>query len=114
MPKVTAHATGLTIVFAVWEAPFVGRRRLDLDRAEIEAADVVERPLRHQLGPRAGFWITGLVKVGLFGTARRCLTSVRRGTPALHVRVRGSRPFHEVLVSTPDARNQARALTTLP
>lgn len=111
MARVTADTSGLTIDFALWERPFVGRGRLRLSGEEIAEVRVVERPLRHHLGPRAGLWVTGLLKVGLFGITPRCLASVRRGAPALHLRVTGgSRAFGEVLVSTAEAPALARRL----
>ena len=110
--RVAVDDERVEIVFGWWEVPFVGRRRLEVGHEEVAKAAVIAHPMRRNLGPRAGFWITGLVKVGLFGTARRCVTSVRRGRPALHLILRegGERVFHEVLVGDARAREHAQAL----
>ncbi|TYQ03470.1 UNVERIFIED_ORG: hypothetical protein L601_006900000030 [Gordonia westfalica J30] len=110
MARAQRDETTVTIVFAWWEAPFVGRRRLVLDAAEIDSVSVEDRPLRVHLGPRAGLWVTGLVKVGIFDTTSRCLTAVRRGTPALHLRLVGGRAFREVLISDARAHEMAARL----
>ncbi|MBU8829746.1 hypothetical protein [Mycolicibacterium goodii] len=66
--------------------------------------------MRVHLGPRAGFWVTGLVKVGIFGTTNRCLAAVRRGTPALHLQLAAGRAFREVLISDAEAHVVATRL----
>ncbi|HEU5129696.1 MAG TPA: hypothetical protein VFU12_17085 [Glycomyces sp.] len=110
MARVTVEDNRAVIVFDRWEAPFVGRRRLAIEREALVEATAVAHPMRMRLGSRAGLWITGVVKVGFFGTARRCLTSVRRGQPALHLRLREGRGFQEVLVGDAEAEANARAL----
>lgn len=112
MAQIVVEGGEVMIVFSWWEVPFVGRRRIELKRGEVAEAKAVALPMRMKRGPRAGFWITGLIKVGLFGTVRRCVTSVRRGRSALHLILRdgGGRAFHEILVSDVRADEHVQAL----
>ncbi|GAA3928427.1 hypothetical protein GCM10023085_07050 [Actinomadura viridis] len=104
----------VVIEFSWWERPFVLRRTMRLTGAEVDAAEYVDSPMRRRIGPRAGLWITGLLKIGLFGVTDRSVVSVRRGTPAVEIRLRpGSSKVGSVLISTPDAEALAPRIAAL-
>lgn len=117
MAQVRPDGARLEIAFSRWEALFVRRQRLQLDSAEIERVELVERPLREHRGPRVGFWVTGVLMVGFFGSpfgnAPRCLAAIRRQTTALHLHLDGRRDFDEVLVSVPTAAEAEAIANTL-
>lgn len=112
MARIVVQGEGVVIVLSWWEVPFVGRRRIELKCGEVAEVKAVARPMRMKRGPRAGFWITGLARMGLFGTVRCCLTSVRRGRPALYLILRngGGGAFHEILVSDVRVDEHVQAL----
>ncbi|WP_116452972.1 hypothetical protein [Blastococcus litoris] len=86
-------------------------RDVRFDRAAVREADVVQDPLSAARGLRApGLALPGRRKIGTWRRrGERSLVSVRRGVPAVRLRLDGAR-YDTVLISTDDAAALAGAL----
>ena len=118
MAHVHFAGSTVTVVTARWERPFVAwRTELEFPVADVERAELVERPLRATRGLRAGLLVVGLIKVGRWGigSGRHTFVSVRRGVPAVRLvlgpQAAGRLGYAELLVSTPDAGAVVAAVT---
>jgi hypothetical protein len=87
-------------------------RDLDVPRTSVRAVEVVHEPLRELRGLRApGLAVPGIRKVGTWRRpGERTLVSVRKGQPAIRIRLEGAR-YDTLLVGTDDAPAIARSLT---
>lgn len=119
MAHVRIDGDGVTVELSWWERPFAGSRsRLVVPCGSVVRAECVERPTAPAATPggRAGLVIAGVLKIGRWGigTGRHRFVSVRRGLPALRLvlddRASGELGYHELLISTPDARRLAGAV----
>ncbi|MDN5913658.1 MAG: hypothetical protein L0I76_00825 [Pseudonocardia sp.] len=117
---VDEHA--VTITLSTVEKLFCGgRSRLVIPLAEVRAAERVDRPTRASVTGigRAGLVVTGVIKLGHWGTGTPTsrFVSVRRWVPALRVVVdeefREQLGYHEILISTPDV-DRITALLAAP
>ncbi|HEX2075053.1 MAG TPA: hypothetical protein VHF92_14820 [Geodermatophilus sp.] len=86
-------------------------RDLEVPLTAVREVDVVPDGLRAVRGLRApGLGLPGLRKIGTWrGRGEKAFVAVRRGQPAVRVRLAGQR-FDTVLVSTEDAASVAAAL----
>jgi hypothetical protein len=107
MATLSVDKDQLVVEFARWERPFTLRRCVRIPLTAVREIRSQERPLAATRSARlAGIEIFGVLKVGLWQLAAgtRLLTSVRRGTTAVHITVApgfdGS--FDEILVSAPE------------
>lgn len=89
-------------------------RDLTVPRALVTDVSVEPDGLAAARGIRApGLAIPGRRKIGTWrGRAQRTAVSVRRGQPAVRVRLEGHR-FSQLLIGTPDARQIADRLTRI-
>jgi hypothetical protein len=113
MARVEERGSGVVVRFEGWEPLFTGRAQLEVPFGAIRDVAVVENGLRATRGGRAGLLVTGVRKIGRWGlgVGLRQLVSVRRGQPALHLRLdRGVTGYDEVLVSLADAAAVAAGL----
>jgi hypothetical protein len=87
-------------------------RDVDVPRSAVTGVDVVTEPLAGARGLRApGLALPGVRKVGTWRRpGEKALVSVRRGQPAVRVRLRGQR-FDTLLVGANDAAALAARLT---
>ena len=87
-------------------------RDVDVPLASVRNVTVVEDALAATSGLRApGFGLPGLRKIGTWrGVGRTTLVCVRRGQPAVRVRLEGER-WDELLIGADDARALAASLT---
>ena len=85
---------------------------LDIPRSAIRTADVVADGLSAATGLRApGLAVPGRVKMGTWrGRGARRFVAVRRGQPALRLRLQGQ-PYDELLIGHDDAAALAARLT---
>ena len=88
-------------------------RDLEVDRAAVRAVNVVQEPLAEARGFRApGLAWPGRRKIGTWRhRGEKSLVSVRRGQPAVRIRLEGAR-YDTVLVGTEDAAALAGALSS--
>ena len=86
-------------------------RDVDLPLAAVREVDVVPDGIGATRGLRApGLGLPGLRKIGTWRSpGRRALVSVRRGQPAVRIRLDGQR-WDELLVGSDDAAGVAAAL----
>ena len=116
MATVDVVGRGLRVRFSWWERFAVMRGEVVVPLAAVRLIEHVERPLARTRGGRAGFLVSGVMKVGVwgFGKGVRQLVSVRRTVPALRVTL--DRPtsglrFDELLISTTEAALLAKSIT---
>lgn len=106
MAEIEVRSGAVSVRFPGWERLFAGRARLEVPFAAVRAVDVLDNGLRATRGGRVGLLVTGLRKIGRWGLGAglRQLVSVRRGQPALRLRLdRATTGYDEVLVSHPAA-----------
>jgi hypothetical protein len=103
--------THLTVRFTLAEKVAGLVRDVELPRAAVRSAEVVAEPLSEMRGMRApGLALPGLRKVGTWRRAgERTLVCVRKGQPAIRVRLDGAR-YDTALLGTDDAAALAGAL----
>jgi hypothetical protein len=87
-------------------------RDLEVPRTAVRAVEVVPEPLRELRGLRApGLAVPGIRKIGTWRRpGDRTLVSVRKGQPAVRIRLEGTR-FDTLLVGADDAAGLAAVLT---
>ena len=113
MARIEERDTGVVVRFEGWEPLFTRRTQLEVPFGAIREAEVVENALRATRGARVGLLVTGVRKIGRWGigVGLRQLVSVRRGQPALRLRLdREATGYDEVLVSLADAATVAEGL----
>ncbi|GGR72091.1 hypothetical protein J2S40_003090 [Nocardioides luteus] len=108
----------LTLVFPSWERLMAGRAAHSVAIGAIDSVELLPGWSTEILGWRSGLVVSGFRKLGTFrhpdGTRR--LVSMTRGLPMLRVRLRDRESgggFDELLVSAPDAAEQAARLDAL-
>jgi len=103
--------THLTVRFTLAEKVAGLVRDVELPRAAVRSAEVVAEPLSEMRGMRApGLALPALRKVGTWRRpGERTLVCVRKGQPALRVRLDGAR-YDTALLGTDDAAALAGAL----
>ncbi|MCD0483249.1 hypothetical protein LO771_12735 [Streptacidiphilus sp. ASG 303] len=113
MTTVRLTATGLDVRFTAWEKALGLVRDVRVPLAAITGAEAVPAAdsLAAVRGLRApGLGVPGVRRLGTWrGRGRKALVSVRRGQPALRVRLTGQ-PWDELLLGTDDAAALAAAL----
>jgi hypothetical protein len=101
----------LEVHFAPWQKMLGLMRDISLDRSDLSEAEVVQDPLREAMG--AGIKV-GLRLPWLYYAARTIrldqLFVVRRGVPALGLRVNNDRALRRILLSTSEAERLAARL----
>jgi len=111
MTQVTITPTSIDVRFTTMEKIAGLMRDQEVDRRHIAAVTVAPNGLAAARGIRApGLGLPGLRKIGRWrrhGT--RTLVSVRRGQPALSIRLAGG-PYAHMLLSTSDAQALADEL----
>ena len=112
MATVTATPEALTVTLSRRERVLGLLRDLEVPRSAVRAVEVVPDGLAATRGLRApGLALPGRRKVGTWrGRGEKTLVSVRRGQPAVRVRLAGQR-FDTVLLGVDDAATVAGALT---
>jgi hypothetical protein len=87
-------------------------RNVQVPLAAVRSAEVVSDPLSAVRGLRApGMALPGLRKIGTWRRqGERVLVSIRRGQPAVRVRLNGQR-YDELMIGTDDAAAVAGELT---
>jgi hypothetical protein len=109
----TVHLTDstLTVRLTRWEKIAGLLRDVEVPRSAIRSADVVVDPVGAMRGLRApGLGLPGVRKIGTWRRpGERTLVSVRRGQPALRIRLDGAR-HDTLLVGTDDAAALAAQL----
>ena len=109
----TVRVTSTTVTVSCTRAErFWGLvRDLEVDRSAVRGAEVVEDALSAARGVRApGLAWPGRRKIGTWRRrGERTLVSVRRGRPAVRIRLEGAR-YDTVLVGADDAAALARSL----
>lgn len=95
----------LTVQLTPWEHVFALRGNVTVPRADIVSGAVVTDALAAARGVRApGLGAPGVRKVGTWRSrGSRTLVSVRRGQPAVHIRLRPSSDWDALLVGCDDA-----------
>ncbi|MGY1804946.1 hypothetical protein ACI78T_16825 [Blastococcus sp. SYSU D00922] len=111
MARVQLTPTTVTVRLTRAEKFWGLLRDVEFDRAAVREVDVVQEPLSAARGLRApGLAWPGVRKIGTWRRpGERILVSVRRGRPAVRLRLAGAR-YDTVLVSTDDAAALAGAL----
>ncbi|WP_030107282.1 hypothetical protein [Actinoalloteichus caeruleus] len=112
MASVTVSDDEVVVRFNAAEVPLVARRVVTIPLSAVRDVTVVEKSLSTKGARRAGMFVTGVMKVGMWGTGTgiQQLVSVRRGTPALRIildKYDAGLRIDEVMVSTPDAASVA-------
>jgi hypothetical protein len=112
MATVTTTPQTLTLTLTRGEKILGLLRDLDVPRSAVEAVDVVPDGLTAVRGIRApGLGLPGVRAIGTWRRrGEKSLVSVRRGQPAVRVRLTGQR-FDTLLVGADDAATLADALT---
>ncbi|MFC6022419.1 hypothetical protein ACFP2T_40475 [Plantactinospora solaniradicis] len=105
----------LTFDFQGMERLWLGRRALTVPLRSVRQVAYADRPLRLARGPRRGYVVSGIAKIGVWGLLARPrqLVYARRGVPGLHLRLDRAAVdgrFDEVVFSTPDAAGLARVI----
>ena len=87
-------------------------RDLEVPRSAVRSVEVVPEPLREMRGLRApGLALPGVRRIGTWRRpGERTMVSVRKGQPAVRIRLTGAR-FDTVLVGADDAAALASTLT---
>jgi hypothetical protein len=103
----------VAVVLKPWEKVLGLLRDIEVPLADVSDVRVVEEPVREAM--RSGMKV-GLRLPWLYYIARTIRLDevfiVRRGVPALSFAVRNRGQLRRVLVSTPEARDLARRLTS--
>jgi hypothetical protein len=112
MATVQLTPTTMTVRFTTAEKIAGLVRDVDLPLAAVRSADVVPDPLAAIRGLRApGLALPGLRKIGTWRRpGERTLVCVRKGQPAVRVRLDGA-PYDSLLLGADDAAALARSLT---
>lgn len=113
MATVQLTPTTLTVRFTRAEKLGGLLRDIDVPRSAVRSAEVVAAPLVGMRGLRApGLALPGLRKIGTWRRpGERTLVCVRRGEPAVRVRLEGAR-YDTLLLGTDDAAALAGALAS--
>ena len=95
----------LTVQLTPWEHVFALRGDVTVPRADVVSGAVVTDALAAARGLRApGLGAPGIRKVGTWRrSGSRTLVSVRRGQPAVHIRLRPSSDWDALLIGCDDA-----------
>jgi hypothetical protein len=111
MPRLNVRADVIEIALSPAERLGALHGSVSIPRAAVRAAEVVEDGLRAAHGLRApGLALPGRVKLGTWrARGDKQFVAVRRGVPALQLRLAGQ-PYDTVLVSTPEAADLQRQL----
>ncbi|AUS81306.1 hypothetical protein C1701_26660 [Actinoalloteichus sp. AHMU CJ021] len=112
MASVTVSDDEIVVRFNATEIPLVARQKVTIPLSAVKEVAVLEKSLATQGARRAGMFVTGVMKVGLWGTGTgvQQLVSVRRGTPALRIildKYDAGLKIDEVMVSISDAASVA-------
>ena len=115
MPRATVTRDVLHVHLSLREKVSGLLRDLEVPRASVVSAEVVEDGLAAARGVRApGLALPGVTKVGTWRSrAGRQFVAVRRGVPALRLELRDA-AFSSAVVSLPDAERVARELAARP
>jgi hypothetical protein len=115
MALVQTTPSTLTVHFTRAEKILGLLRDVELPRSAVRAVEVVPEPLAAMRGLRApGLALPGLRKVGTWRRrGERTLVSVRKGQPAVRIRLGGAR-YDTVLIGADDAVVLADRLTRVP
>jgi hypothetical protein len=115
MATVQLTPTALTVHLTRGEKIGGLLRDLEVPLSSIRGVEVVDRPLAELRGLRApGLGLPGVRAIGTWRhRGERAYVSIRRGEPALRVRLEGER-YDTVLVGTDDAARLATALSPAP
>jgi hypothetical protein len=113
MAAVQLTPTTVTVHFTTAEKIAGLLRDVELPRAAVRGAEVVPEPLTAMRGLRApGLALPGRRKVGTWRRpGERTLVCVRRGQPAVRVRLEGAR-YDALLLGADDAAALADALAS--
>jgi hypothetical protein len=85
-------------------------RDVDVPLSAVRGVEVVDDAVAAPRGWRVGLGLPGLRKIGIWrATGRKTLVSVRRGQPAVRVRLEGQR-WDELLIGADDAPALAASL----
>ena len=105
MSTIRLDPATLTVQLTAWEHVFALRGNVTVPRADIVSAVVVADALAAARGVRApGLGAPAIRKVGTWRSrGSRTLVSVRRGQPAVHIRLRPSSDWDALLVGCDDA-----------
>jgi hypothetical protein len=109
--KVVGHE--LRVRFSAAERLIVWRGTLVVPLTAVRGVERIDKALRRTRGGRRGLLVSGVVKVGIWGTGAgvRQLVSVKRSVPALRITLdRTVTGFDELLISTHDADRLAEAI----
>lgn len=111
MAMMNLTGTTVRLRFRPWEKVAGLIRDLDVPLAAVTAVELVPEGLAGTRGLRApGLGIPGYRKIGTWrGRGHKSIVSVRRGQPAVRLRLAGHR-FDEVLVGSDDAAVLVEAL----
>jgi len=114
MATVQLDPTTVTVRFTRTEKLAGLLRDVEFPREAVRSVEVVPDPLADVRGLRApGLGIPGVRKVGTWRRpGERTLVCVRRGQPAVRIRLHGAR-YDTVLVGTDDAAALADALAAV-
>jgi len=83
---------------------------VEVPLSAVRDVEVVDDAVAAPRGWRVGLGLPGLRKIGIWrGTGRKTVVSVRRGQPAVRVRLEGQR-WDELLVGADDAGAVAAAI----
>jgi hypothetical protein len=99
------------VLLARWEKILGLMKDIRVPRADVSDVRVVEKPVGEAMGSgiKAGLRIPGAYYVARTIRLDQAF-AVKRGLPGLAFSVRNHAPLERVLVSTPDAKELARAL----
>jgi hypothetical protein len=99
------------VLLARWEKILGLMKDIRVPRADVSDVRVVERPLGETMGSglKAGLRVPGVYYVARTIRLDQVF-AVKRGLPGLAFSVRNQGPLESVLVSTPEAKQLARAL----
>jgi hypothetical protein len=114
MATVQLTPTTLTVRFPLGEKIAGLLRDVELPRAAVRGAEVVPDPMTAMRGLRApGLALPGVRKVGTWRRpGERTLVCVRRGQPAVRVRLEGER-YDTLLLGSDDAAALAAGLAAV-
>jgi hypothetical protein len=114
MPTVQLTPTTLTVRFTPGEKIAGLLRDVELPRSAVRGAEVVLDPMTAMRGLRApGLALPGVRKVGTWRRpGERTLVCVRRGQPAVRVRLEGGR-YDTLLLGSDDAAALAAGLAAV-
>jgi hypothetical protein len=111
--RVILEPTAVLVRLSRWQKVVGLMRDITVAREHVGAVSVVENGVREAMGTglKVGLRLPWLCYVGRTIRLDRAFV-VRRGVPTLSIDVRDGGPLTNVLVSTPDAHELARALST--